>query len=135
MRSRLIGIALMMGSLLVATASGQRSTRQFALQDDESGSHFTFDTEGNYSYVACGKGIKIEGVGNVRISGCTVTLEALGRFRLVQGEADLCKRTGKASILLDGPCPVGQECFTQHLTVTDSNTANNSPDCEALAGD
>ena len=127
MRSRLIGIALMMGSLLVATASGQRSTRQFALQDDESGSHFTFDT-------ACGKGIKIEGVGNVRISGCTVTLEALGRFRLVQAEADLCKRTGKASILLDSPCLLGQECVTQHVTVTDSNTANNLPDCEATAG-
>jgi hypothetical protein len=133
MRSRLIGIALMMCSLLVATASGQR-TRQFALQDDESGSHFTFDSQGNYAYAACGKGISIQGVGNVRISGCTVSLEAVGRLVLVQAEADLCKRTGKASILLEGPCPVGRECADQHLTVTDSNMANNSPDCDALSG-
>jgi hypothetical protein len=134
MRSRLMGIALMMGSLLVATASGQRSTRQFALQDDQSGSHFTFDSSGNYVYAPCGNGIKIEGVGNVRISGCTVTLESVGRYRLVQAEADLCKSTGKASILLEGPCLVGQECVAEHLTVTDSSTANNSPDCEAPAG-
>lgn len=135
MRTRLVGIAFMMCSLLVATASGQRSIRQFVLQDDESGSHFTFDSSGNYVYSECGKGIKIEGVGNVTITGCTVKLEALGRFRLVQAEADLCKRTGKASILLEGPCPIGRECLAEHLTITDSNMANSSPDCEPASGD
>ena len=133
MKFRLIGITLMMSSMLVATASGQRSTRQFALQDDESGSHFTFDSSGSYTYVACGDGIKIEGVGTVTISGCRVTLESVGRFRLVQAEADLCKRSGKASILIEGPCPLGQVC-EQHMTVTDSNSANNSPDCTSPAG-
>jgi hypothetical protein len=134
MRSLLIGTTLMMCSLFVATASGQRSIRQFTLQDDESGSHFVFDSSGNYSYIACGKGIRVDGVGNVKISGCSITLDAIGRFRLVQAEADLCKRTGKASVLLEVPCRLGEECEPQHFTVTDSNTANNSPDCEPQVG-
>ncbi len=87
--------------MLVMTASGQRPIRQFTLQDDDSGSRFTFDTSGNYAYTQCGKEIKVEGVGNATISGCRVTFEAIGRFRLVQAEADMCKRSGRASVLLE----------------------------------
>lgn len=126
-----LALAVMLATpTLVQPTLAQRAIRQFQLQDDESGSQFTFDTTGNYVYAGCRDGLKLEGVGNLKISGCTITLEAVSRFSLVQAEVNLCKSAGQASILLEGPCPVNQNCEPQHLTVVDSDTNNNTPDCK-----
>lgn len=130
MRSRIISTGFLVCSLLAVTASGQRPIRQFTLQDDDSGSQFVFDSLGNYAYTNCGKEIKIDGVGTVKISGCTVTFEANARFSLVLAETDLCKRAGRASVLLEGPCPRFGVCEPQHFTVIDSDTTNDTPDCK-----
>ena len=131
MKTRLIVTAFLICSLLGATAIGQkRSIRLFELQDDETGSHFTFDSTGNYLYVGCKEEIKLDGVGNVKITGCTVTLESLTRTSQVQAEVDLCKRSGGASILLDGPCALGNDCEPKHFTVVDSNSSNNTAECK-----
>lgn len=130
MKTRLTIIAFAICSLFAATASGQRATRIFQLQDDESGAHFTFDSSGNYSYWNCQDGTKLQGAGNLKISGCTVTLDALTRMRLVQAEVDLCKRVGKASVIVESSCPNTEDCGAQQWTVADANTGNNTPDCK-----
>jgi len=130
MKTRLIIAGLLICSLLGAASAQRKPIRQIELQDDESGNHFVFDTSGNYVYTNCEAGIKIEGTANVKISGCMITLDGLTRLRLVQAEVDICKRTGKASVMDEGgACPSGATCEPQQWTVVDSNTANNAPDC------
>jgi hypothetical protein len=131
MKTRLIAVTLITGWLLAGAASAQKaSIRQFQLQDDETGSRFTFHSDGSYQYAGCGNNFELEGVGNVKISGCMVTFEAVNRFRLVQAEIDLCKRSGRASILLDDPTPLGPGGEPVHLTVIDSNMSNNTAGCK-----
>ena len=123
MKTRLIAVALITGWLLAGAANGQKvSIREFQLQDDETGSRLILRSDGSYIYAGCGNDIKLEGVGNIKISGCMVLFEAVNRSRLVQAEIDLCKRTGRSSILLDGPH--GSEPL--QLTVIDSDMSNNT---------
>lgn len=127
MKTRLFVVVLICGSLLAGAANAQKvPIRRFLLQDDETGSHFTLYSDGSYAYAGCGNEIRLEGVGNIRISGCMVTFEAVQRLRLVQAEVDLCKRTGRASILLDGR--LGSE--TIQVTVIDSDMSNNTTECK-----
>lgn len=130
MKTRLLTVVLICGALLVGNAGAQKETiRQFLLQDDETGSHFTLYSDGSYVYAGCGDDIKLEGVGNLKFSGCLITFEAVNRFRLVQAEIDLCKRAGRASILLDGPGPQGGEAAPLQLTVVDSDMSNSRTEC------
>ena len=131
MKSRLFAAALLTGWFLTVAAIGQKvSIREFQLQDDESGSRLILRSDGSYIYAGCGNDIKLEGVGNIKIAGCLVTFEAVNRFRLVQAELDLCKRSGRASILLDGPSPAGGGGEQLHLTVIDSDISNNTAECK-----
>lgn len=131
MKTRFIIAGLLICSLMGAASGQRRPIRQIELQDDESGSHFVFDTSGNYVYTNCEDGTKLEGVANVKISGCAITLEGLTKFRLVQAEADVCKRVGKASVMQEGgACPSGTACDPQQWTVIDSNMANNTAGCK-----
>lgn len=130
MKTRLIIAGLLICSLIGAASGQRRPIRLIELQDDESGNHFVFDTSGNYVFTNCEDGIKFEGTATVKISGCTITLDGLTKFRLVQAEVDICKRTGKASLMQeDGSCPSGGPCEPQQWTVVDSNTANNGAGC------
>lgn len=116
---------------MVVAANGQkRLIRQFELQDDQSGSHFTFDDTGSYSYAGCEDGLKLEGTGEVTIKGCVVTLVAVTPTRLVQAELNPRTRSGNASILLETACPPIGECAPLQVTVNDSNTQNNTPECK-----
>jgi len=131
MKSRLATLGLMICTLLAVAASGQdRFQQKFFLQDDSTGSYLGFDLSGSYLYVGCDNDAKFEGVGRVTISGCKVTLEALAKYRLVQAEADMCAGVGKASILQQGPCPLGRDCEPLQFTISDSNMKDSAPECK-----
>lgn len=131
MKTMILAVMLICGSALAGAANARKDTIwQFRLQDDETGSHFTLDSGGTYEYVGCGNDIKLEGVGNVKFFGCIVTFEAINRSPLVQAEIDLCKRAGRASLLLDGLSPTIEKSKPIQFIVIDSDMSNNTSECK-----
>jgi hypothetical protein len=131
MRIRLLAVVLICGSLVAGAANAQRGPiRQLLLQDDETGSRFSLSLKGAYSYVGCDNNIKLEGEGNVKISGCMVTFESNSRSPVVQAEIDLCKGSGRASILMNVFGSAAEDIDAFLLTVIDSDMSNNSAQCK-----
>jgi len=131
MRTRLLAGFLICGAFVAGAANAQRGPiRQFLLQDDETGSSFSLTLKGAYAYVGCDNNIKLEGDGNVKISGCIVTFDTVSRFPLVHAEIDLCKGSGSASILMHELGTATHDVDAFLLTVIDSDMSNNTSLCK-----
>jgi hypothetical protein len=130
MRIRLLAVVLICGSFVTGAANAQRGPiRQLLLQDDETGSLFSLSLKGAYAYVGCDNNIKLEGGGTVKLSGCMVTFETDARSPLVQAEIDLCKGSGRASILMNERGSAAEDVDAFLLTVIDSDMSNNTAQC------
>jgi len=134
MNSKLIIIGLMLASLLVISASGQKLTtiQQVILQDDRSADHLQIDIPtGKYKFENCNEHISIGGTGTVTVSGCKVTLQDLSEGRRVLAEVDLCNKAGKADVAFEGNTLGGRIDPPQfEFVVSDSNIGDSTFDCE-----
>jgi hypothetical protein len=135
MKSKLI-IGLMISSLLVISASGQKlkTVQEVILQDDESGDHLIFViSDGSYKFESCKENFAISGVGRVSITGCTIDLQDISDDRRVLVEVDLCQKSGKADIAFQGNSFKNQsdDPLILEVTVSDSNTGDSAFGCES----
>lgn len=108
-----------------------------SIEDDSTGSSLAFDrSSGAYTFIRCSDGLKIEGVGVVKVDGCSVSFEDNQADHRVAASLNECAREGKAVVetftpvkpsLSGGQVPLGFTPFKVFLL--DSNMGNNLLDC------
>jgi len=145
MKSRTLTLALMIGSLFVAAASGQDQAAsraqaptpigQLVLQDDNSGDYIVVDlSTGSYKFKSCASDFVLGGIGHAGISGCNVSLKDVSESRMVLVQADRCGANGRAFIEIQyGGTASATSALTREFTINDSNTRNSTPVCGTFA--
>jgi hypothetical protein len=107
-----------------------------SIEDDTTGSSLVFDRRsGAYTFTRCSDGLKIAGVGVVKVDGCLVSLEGTQPDHRVAASVNECAQEAKAVIETftpgispnGGQAPLGFTPFKAFLL--DSNMGNNLMDC------
>lgn len=107
------------------------------IEDDANGSFLVFETgSGIYTFTRCADGLKIQGVGAVKVDGCSIYLEDRQADHRVVASINECDQQGKAIVEGFNPArispkigqaPLGFTPFKAFLS--DANMGNNLMDC------
>jgi hypothetical protein len=104
------------------------------IEDDTTGSSLVFDMRtGAYTFIRCSDGLKIEGVGVVKVDGCTVSFQDTQADHRVAASLNECAQEGKAVVETFGSVKPSQNgglgSTPFKVFLLDSNMGNNLMDC------
>jgi hypothetical protein len=111
-----------------------------SIEDDGTGSFLMVNTgSGKYTFTRCSDGLKVEGIGFIRVDGCAIFLEDTQSDHRVVASINECDAQGKAVFETFAPrttsphalaisiAPFGVAPF--RAVLLDANMGNNLMDC------
>jgi len=139
MKSRIIAVALMAGSVCGMAASAQaradkiKVLAEVVIQDDISGSFLLIDVKtGQYKFRDCTSDFVMGGFLTVDFSGCKASVKDESEGRLVVADIDMCSGQARAYLVLEAfDGPIGPTPPAREYTINDSNIRDSIADCKA----